>query len=142
MSSSGDEAGGDVEEPVAQGLGFGFGQVAVEAEVLGPGQQAAGQQGDGAPGLVAGEVLEGEVGESAVLPVPDPVFDSGVASVAEFQGSEIGAGGVGDETGVPPPVLGVEQGELGAGWGRSRRQISRVPGGQVSRLTSLVSSIT
>jgi hypothetical protein len=66
LPALGDEAGGDMEEPVAEGLGFGSGEVAVEAEQLGPGQQAAGQKAGGGPGLVAGEVFEGQVGEARI----------------------------------------------------------------------------
>ena len=40
------EAGGDVQEPVAQRFRFGAGQVAVEQGGLGPGDQVRGGQGE------------------------------------------------------------------------------------------------
>ena len=49
-----DEAGGDVQHPKPQRLGFGGGQVAVEGEQPQPGGQIGGHGDDLQPGLVDG----------------------------------------------------------------------------------------
>jgi hypothetical protein len=49
---SADQAGAGVQEPVAQGLGFGLGQVPGQAEQPEPGQQVAGDRDGEVPGLV------------------------------------------------------------------------------------------
>ena len=59
------EAGGDVEEPVAQRFGFGFREVTVEADDLGPSEQARREHRDGGPGLIADVVSNGRF----VMPV-------------------------------------------------------------------------
>ena len=66
------------------------------------------------PGLVGAEALEGQVGQSAGLPGAHPVLDPGVAPVAQFECGDVVALCVGDEAGVAPPGVGVEEGELGA----------------------------
>lgn len=53
--ASGD-AGGGVQEPVAQGFGFAVGQVAVEEQVLGPGDQVDACEGELEPGGVEREL--------------------------------------------------------------------------------------
>jgi hypothetical protein len=40
------ESGGDVQQPVAQFLGFGLGEVAVQEQGLGPGEQVDAGQGE------------------------------------------------------------------------------------------------
>jgi len=57
--AAGDPAGG-VEQPVAQGLGFGLGQVAVQGQVAQPGEQVDGEGDDLAPGLVDAPQLAGQ----------------------------------------------------------------------------------
>jgi hypothetical protein len=52
-----------------------------------------------------------------------------VTGVEEGQLSTEPDGGVGGEGGVAPPVGFFERIELGAGMGRSRRTITRVPDG-------------
>ena len=113
-TASGGEAGGDVEEPVAEGFGFGFGQFTVEAEELGPCQQIGGDDRSGEPGLVTDEVFEGEVGQAAVFPGADAVLDSGVLAVSKLKLGNAGGGGVGEVAGVTPALDGVEDAELGA----------------------------
>src|SRR5215831_309968 len=49
------QPGGGVQDPVAQGLGLGFGEGAVDSEQPKPGDQGRGGQGYGQPGLVEGE---------------------------------------------------------------------------------------
>ena len=110
------EAGGDVEEAVAQRFGFCFGEVTVEADELCSGEQARGEHRDGGPGFVADVVLEWQVGHAGCFPAAHPVLDSGMATMAGFELDDI-AVGVGDERGVTPPVVGVEDRELSAGMG-------------------------
>lgn len=50
LPSSGDEAGGDVEEPVAQALGFGIGGVALEVRHLVAGRLPAAERSRLTPG--------------------------------------------------------------------------------------------
>jgi hypothetical protein len=47
-----DESGGDVEQPVAQCLGLGLGQVAAEKQQLSPGDQVGREHHDAEPGRV------------------------------------------------------------------------------------------
>ena len=78
----GGKAGGDVEEPVADGFRFGSGEGPGEADELRPGEEGGSGERDGKPSFVSDVVLEREVGEAAVFPVFDAVFDSGVAAMA------------------------------------------------------------
>src|SRR3954452_6818188 len=55
------QPGGGVQEPVAQRLGFAGGEVAVERELLGPGQEVLGDQREFQPDRVVVKVAEGEV---------------------------------------------------------------------------------
>ena len=55
------QAAGGVQDAVAQGLGFGFGEVAVEGEQPQPGEQGGGGQRGGQPGLVEGEQVGGSL---------------------------------------------------------------------------------
>jgi hypothetical protein len=68
------DPGGHVEQPVAQGFGFGAGEVAVQQEVLGPGEQVDGGQGEFQPGGVDGEDPGRETAEAGVLSGPDAIF--------------------------------------------------------------------
>jgi hypothetical protein len=61
------EAGGGVQEPVAQFLGFRGGEVAVQEEVLGPGEQVDAGEGQFEPGGVDGEDPGREPAEAGVL---------------------------------------------------------------------------
>ena len=110
------EAGGDVEEAVAQRFGFCFGEVTVEADELCSGEQARGEHRDGGPGFVADVVLEWQVGHAGCFPAAHPVLDAGVAALAGFELNDIPVG-VGDERGVTPPVVGIEDRQLSAGMG-------------------------
>jgi hypothetical protein len=60
--SAADQPCGGVQNPVAQGLGLGLGQAAVEGKQLEPGERGGGGQGRGQPGLVEGERGGGELG--------------------------------------------------------------------------------
>ena len=53
--AAGRQAGGGVQDPVAQGLGLGLGQGAVEGEQPQPGQQGRGGSCAGLPGGTGGD---------------------------------------------------------------------------------------
>ena len=76
------EPGGDVQQPVADPLGLGFGELAVEHERLGPDDQVAREHHDLGPHFVERELLEREFGQAGVLVVTDPVLDVRVLAVA------------------------------------------------------------
>ena len=50
------DAGGDVQQPVAQFLGFGEGEFAVQEQALGPGEQVDAGQVEFQPSGVDGEL--------------------------------------------------------------------------------------
>ena len=58
------EVGGDVQQPAAEQLELGCGQVTVEEGGLGPGDQVSGGQRELQPGLVDGEALGTGAGRS------------------------------------------------------------------------------
>src|SRR5690606_17502714 len=65
------QSGGGVEELVAQGVGFGFGQVAVQGDQLQPGDEGGGDDGEGEPGFVGAVVPVGQVQQAGRLPGAD-----------------------------------------------------------------------
>ena len=67
------EAGGDVQDPVAQALGFGFGEVSGQEEALRPGDQVVRDSDQGEPDLVVVEVVEREVAQPGVFVVADVI---------------------------------------------------------------------
>jgi hypothetical protein len=69
-----DQAGGGVQDPVAQRFGLGAGEVASQADELQPGGQVGGDRGQGAPGLVDREYPGGQVAEAGLFRAADPVF--------------------------------------------------------------------
>ena len=71
------ESGGDVEDPVAEGFGFGTGEVTGEADELGPGEQIRREECDGGPCLVAGVVLEWRVEHPVAFPAAHAVLNAG-----------------------------------------------------------------
>lgn len=91
---------GDVQEALAQPLGLGEGQLALEAEKTGPGEQLLGDQRELQPHLVVFEGGEGQVAHPGVLAAADLVLDFCPAAVAQLQGRDVGAVLVGDEGGV------------------------------------------
>jgi hypothetical protein len=64
------QAGGGVEDPVAQGLRLGAGEVAVQGDQLEPGDQVGGDQGRGQPCAVDRQGLLREPADARVLAVP------------------------------------------------------------------------
>src|SRR5215470_2918031 len=118
-----DQAGGGVQDPVAQRLGLGPGEVAVESEELEPGEQDLRDHGRGQPGLVEGVAVGGEPADPGVLASADAVLDPGMDAVAGVDEGSLAApafrGGrqVGDPQLVPVAILMLEKRELGAGVG-------------------------
>jgi len=76
-----DEAGGGVQDAIAQRLRFRSCEVAVQGQDLQPGQQDAGDHGGVEPCLVQPVVMRGEMPEAGVLPGADDVLDAGVDAV-------------------------------------------------------------
>ena len=83
-----DEAGGGVQDAVAQGLRLRFCEVAVQGQQLQPGQQDAGDHGRVEPRLVQPVVMRGEMPQAGVLAGADDVLDAGVDAVG---GVDVGA---------------------------------------------------
>lgn len=79
------EAGGDVQEPVAEFLRLGGGQLPVQEEDTGPGEQVDRGEAEFEPDGVDAEVSGGEAAESGGLAAPDVVLDSGMSAVADLQ---------------------------------------------------------
>jgi hypothetical protein len=121
--SAADQPGRGVEHPVAQRLGLGLGQVAVQGQELEPGEQDLPGHRRGQPRGVDPEVKGGEMADSAVFPGADGVLDPGVdpvraVDVGVLPEPAISAGGpVRGSQAVPPAIAGLEQGQLGAGMG-------------------------
>jgi hypothetical protein len=66
----------DVQQSVAQRLGFGLGQVAGQCQEAEPGGQVGGDRDQQGPGLVDLELPGGEPSEPGVFGVPDAVLDA------------------------------------------------------------------
>src|SRR5262245_58165575 len=105
------DAGGYVQQPVAQFLRFGGGQLAVQEQVLGPGEQVDGGQRELQPRLVDCEHAGGEATKPGVLAGTDAVLYAGVAAVAQLQvlDGSVPDRGVGGEKLVTHALDGVEQ---------------------------------
>jgi len=58
-SAGAGETGGDVQDPVTERRWFAAGEVTVEAEGLGPGEQVGGGEGEFEPDLVLGVAVAG-----------------------------------------------------------------------------------
>jgi len=72
------EAAGDVQQPVAQALGFADAVFAVEEQLLGPDGQIVRDQRGFQPRLVGRERGEREVAQAGALEGADAVFDDRV----------------------------------------------------------------
>ena len=103
--------------PVAQRLGFGVGQRAVQAEQPQPAQQVRGDGRGDAPGLVDRHRGGGEVVQAGGLPAADAVLDAGVGAVAGFEERQLAAAGVGGEQLVAPAVGLLQRAQLRPGRG-------------------------
>ena len=82
LASAAGEGCGDGVESVAEPFGFPAAGVGVgEGEELHPGGQLGGEGDDGAPDLVLGEAVQGQVRQAGVFGEPDPVLAEGPAAV-------------------------------------------------------------
>jgi len=97
--------------------------------------EGVGQCG-GQPGLVEREQVGRELAEAGVIASADGVFDPGMDPVGGVDVGRVGppaaqAGRqVGDPQAVTPAIFSLEQGELGARVGGSRRAKMRIDAGQ------------
>src|SRR5438270_3422354 len=85
----------DMQQPVAQALGLGFGELALERQRLRPDDQIVREQHDLQPHLVEREFLERELGKAGVLVVADSVLDMGALAVAVLEHRDVLLGLVG-----------------------------------------------
>ena len=76
-----DDPGGDMPQPVAQRLGLGHGQVAVQQQRLGLDGEVLGGQDQLQPDGVAAPAVKGEVAQAGGFGGADAVFDPGALAV-------------------------------------------------------------
>jgi hypothetical protein len=124
-----------VQESIAELLGLPSAGLALQAEALVEDQQVLGGEHQLQPNLVGGEAPEGEVLEPGVLGAADPVLDPGRSAVAGLQRGQVTISLTGNEA-LKAVAVVVGEAELGTGWGRSRRQMTRLPKGQPPRSRS------
>jgi hypothetical protein len=108
------ESGGDVQQLVAQPFRFGFGELAVDYECLGPDDQVVCEEHDLQPYLVERELLERELLKAGVLVVADAVLDARALAVAALEDVDVVVGLVGQDRLEAISVV-VGEGELRAG---------------------------
>jgi hypothetical protein len=128
-----DDAGGDVQQPVAQRLGFGAGQRAGKEQRLGPAAKVLGGQDQLEPDGVAAPAVERQVGQAGGLGGADAVLDPGALPVAQLQPGQVRVGLVGEED-LEAVAVVVGEAQLGAGVGvlsSADRPGARRPGVQV-----------
>jgi hypothetical protein len=135
------EPAGDVQQLVAQPLGLGLGELAVQQQCLGSDDQVMRQEHDLKPHLVECELFERELGQAGVFVGADAVLDPGVLAVAALEHRDVLVAPVSEDR-LEAVAVVVGEGELRAGCGRSRRTISRDPSGQLERSTRSVISET
>ena len=76
-----DQQAGGVQQAVAQTFGFGVGQIALQTQAAKLGQEIAGHEHDGQPGLIDGEIGGGQVGQPGVFDVSDVALGAEVVPV-------------------------------------------------------------
>lgn len=135
------EPPGDVQQPLAQPLRLRPRELALEAERRRVGEQVLGHEHELEPDRVRLELAEGQVREAALARAADRVLDARVRAVAGLERGYVASVLVGDQA-LEAVALVIGEGELRAGCGRSRRQISRVPAGHSGNETTSVSSAT
>ena len=91
-SAGAGDAGGGVEQAVAEPFRFGVGEVAVEGEQPGPGEQVVGAEDELQPGVVDGERVRWQVGEAGGFGVADLSFGAAAAAVERFEVGDVGVG--------------------------------------------------
>ena len=110
------EAGGDVQQAVAEAFRLAAAKLTVQQQGLCPGDRVLADQDQLQPCLVGGEVAEGEVAQPGVFGRSDAVFDAGAVAVAQLEGGDVCVWLVGDED-LEAVAVVVGEGELGAGVG-------------------------
>jgi probable HAF family extracellular repeat protein len=90
--AAGADVRGDVEEPVADGLGCGSLERAGEADAPGPAEQVVGGEGELHPAVVVGGAVEREAGEPAGFGVSDDLLGPAPAAVPQIEGGESSPG--------------------------------------------------
>src|SRR5437016_5444448 len=140
-ASSPHKSPGHVQDHEPQALGLRLGQLAGQAQALGPGEEILGDGHHLDPDCVVGKFMEGEVAQPRVLGTADAVLHPGMAAVACLQVGEVVVDRVGEEDLVAPPS-GSKRVKWAPGCGSSRRQMARVPSGQAERSSRSVSSAT
>ena len=92
------EPAGGVQQPVAKGLGFAGGQVALQAQRLGPDAEVLGDQRELQPDGVEVELAEKEVVKPGLLGGPDAILGVSAAAVQALEldrvAGKVGAGGL------------------------------------------------
>src|SRR6266511_3836619 len=140
-----DDPRGNVQQPVAQRLGFGQGERAVQQQCLGPAQEVLGAQDQLEPDGVAAQEVEREVGQAGGFGGADAVFDAGALAVAQLQPGQVRVVLVGEEDLEAVAVM-VGEAQLRAGVGvlaaadraGARRPVAKVdPAGQLAHLGAL-----
>ena len=98
LSGAAGDAGGDVQDPVAEGVDLARGQIRLlgEADQFGPGHQICCGQDDFQPCGVGVGPVAGQVAQPGGLGLADPVLHPGVLAVAQFEPAEL----AGDHTGA------------------------------------------
>jgi hypothetical protein len=84
-SCGGAEVAGGVQQAVAEPFRLGRGEVAVEGEESGPGQQVVGAEGEVEPGVVDRERVRWQVGQAGGFGVADLSFGAATAAVERFE---------------------------------------------------------
>jgi hypothetical protein len=109
-----DETGGDMQQPVAQRLRLGLGQLTGQQGRLGPGDQVGGGERQLQLGLVDLELAGREAADPGLLNVSDLVLDSGVGAVPGLQPGQLPGRGVGGQSLIAPAIMGFEHADLRA----------------------------
>ena len=127
------QAAGDVEQPVAQALRLAAGELAVlEEEPLRPGEQVLADQDDLEPGRFCPKVAEGEVLRPLSLPQRMRSSQAARARCSCSRRAILDPCWLVRKTWKRYPFSSLKE-SWAPGWGRSLRQMARVPSGQEER---------
>ena len=108
------EAGGDVQQPVAQALGLAARELAGQQQALGPDEQVVRDADEHQPDAVVLEVAERHVAQAGVLVVADVRFGVRALALAALEDLDVGVGLVGQD-GLEAMAVMVGEGQLRAG---------------------------
>ena len=87
-----DDAGGDMQQPVAQGLGFGHPKLALQQQHLGPAAKVTGHEDQLQPDGVAPPGVERQVAQAGGLGAADAVLNADALAMAQLQAARSGSG--------------------------------------------------